>query len=71
MTEVTRAVEDAIAALLQAEELEASDTGDESVDEDIESLWNQVDRLTELLGQYARTLTNILPILRASDQPQR
>jgi hypothetical protein len=37
--------------------------------EDVESLWGQAERLTALLGQYARTLTDALPALRAGDQP--
>lgn len=73
VTEATRAVEGAIAALLRAEELESNDSdgGSAATEEELESLWGQADRLTELLRQYARTLTDALPILRTLDRSHR
>jgi hypothetical protein len=71
VVDATRAVDDAVTALLRAQALEDSDTGDEPTStEDSEVLWNQAEQLTALLSRYARTLTNTLPVLRTGDETQ-
>ncbi|GAA1937406.1 hypothetical protein [Amycolatopsis minnesotensis] len=69
--EAARAVDDAVIALLRARALDNGDPQDEPISaEDIDSLWNHADQLTNLLSHYARTITNMLPVLRTGDEPQ-
>jgi hypothetical protein len=69
VAEATHAVEDAVTALRRVQEIERSDTADDMADFD--SLWRQAGQLTALLGRYARTLMNALPVPRSGQQPRQ
>ncbi|MFV2098039.1 hypothetical protein ACFHW1_21605 [Micromonospora sp. LOL_014] len=61
--EATRAVDDALAAAVRIAEPE--------VVAEEEALWDHVERSTEILAAYARTLTNHLPAIRTAAQHPR
>jgi hypothetical protein len=73
VAEATRAVDNAVTALRRMNELE-SETADRpwsTEDADtLEALWSQAGQLTALLAQYARTLTDMMPVLRTGGQPR-
>ncbi|MFY1696616.1 hypothetical protein [Solwaraspora sp. WMMA2101] len=71
--EAARAVDDALAAAVRVAEPEDADglLDDPEVTTEEEALWDHVERSTEILAAYARTLTNHLPAIRTAAQHPR